>query len=237
MALPKIDVPRYPVVLPSTGESYTMRPYLVKEEKVLLLALESQDPAQIALAVRNLITGCIDDNLNLDECPSFDIESLFLALSGISVGETIPLNPKCQAEGCEELHSVEINIKDITLKDYDPNAHIIKLTDSVGITMRYPSLEIINEVGVDKFDSIDGIMELVVGCVKTIFDNDNVYDGNNESKQEITDFIESLTSEQFKKVQEFFSNTPALEYNLEFDCDKCEHHNNLELRGLSSFFI
>jgi hypothetical protein len=103
--------------------------------------------------------------------------------------------------------------------------------------MRYPSLEIINEVGVDKFDSIDGIMELVVGCVKTIFDNDNVYDGNNESKQEITDFIESLTSEQFKKVQEFFSNTPALEYNLEFDCDKCEHHNNLELRGLSSFFI
>jgi len=237
MALPKIDVPRYPVVLPSTGESYTMRPYLVKEEKVLLLALESQDPAQIALAVRNLITGCIDDNLNLDECPSFDIESLFLALRGISVGETIPLNPKCQAEGCEELHSVEINIKDITLKDYDPNAHIIKLTDSVGITMRYPSLEIINEVGVDKFDSIDGIMELVVGCVKTIFDNDNVYDGNNESKQEITDFIESLTSEQFKKVQEFFSNTPALEYNLEFDCDKCEHHNNLELRGLSSFFI
>jgi hypothetical protein len=126
---------------------------------------------------------------------------------------------------------------DSTLKDDVPNAHIIKLTDSVGITMRYPSLEIINEVGVDKFDSIDGIMELVVGCVKTIFDNDNVYDGNNESKQEITDFIESLTSEQFKKVQEFFSNTPALEYNLEFDCDKCEHHNNLELRGLSSFFI
>ena len=237
MALPKIDVPRYPVVLPSTGKEYTMRPYLVKEEKVLLLALESQDPKQITLAVRNLITSCTDDNINLDECPSFDIESLFLALRGISVGEAIPLHPKCQAEGCEELHPIEINIKDITLKDYDPNAHIINLTDSVGVTMRYPSLELINDVGLDKFDSIEGIMELVVGCVKTIFDDDNVYDSSNESKQEITDFIESLTSEQFKKIQQFFSNTPALEYDLEFDCKKCEHHNHIELRGLSSFFI
>ena len=116
MALPKIDVPRYPVILPSTGKEYTMRPYLVKEEKVLLLALESQDPKQIAMAVRNLITSCIDDDINLDECPSFDIEKLFLELRGISVGETIPLTPKCQAEGCEEPHPCEINIKDITLK-------------------------------------------------------------------------------------------------------------------------
>jgi hypothetical protein len=237
MALPKIDVPRYPVVLPSTGESYTMRPYLVKEEKVLLLAMESQDPAQIALAVRNLITGCIDDDLNLDECPSFDIEKLFLELRGISVGETIPLTPKCQDEGCEEAHPIEINIKDITLKDYDPDAHIIHLTDSVGVTMRYPSLDLINSVGLDKFDSIDGIMDLIVGCVKTIFDNDNVYDANNESKQEITDFLESLTSDQFGHIQKFFTDTPALEYNLEWDCKKCEHHNNIELRGLSSFFI
>ena len=237
MALPKIDVPRYPVILPSTGKKYTMRPYLVKEEKVLLLALESQDPAQIALAVRNLITGCIDDKLNLDDCPSFDIEKLFLELRGISVGETIALTPKCQAEGCEEINPTEINIKDITLKDYDPNAHIIKLTDSVGVTMRYPSLDLINDVGLDKFDSIDGVMELVVGCVKTIFDDDNVYDTSNESKQEITDFIESLTSDQFGNIQQFFTNTPALEYNLEFDCKKCEHHNSIKLRGLSSFFI
>ena len=237
MALPKIDVPRYPVTLPSTGKEYTMRPYLVKEEKILLMALESQDPKQITTAVRNLILSCIDDDINIDECPAFDIEKLFLEIRGISVGETIPLTPKCQAEKCEEPHFVEINIKDITLKDYDPDAHIIKLTDSVGVTMRYPSINLITEVGLDKFDSIDGIMELIVGCVKTIFDNDNVYDSNNESKQEITDFIESLSSEQFGKIQEFFSNTPVLEYDLEWDCKKCEYHNNIELRGLSSFFI
>ena len=237
MALPRIDVPRYPVILPSTGKEYTMRPYLVKEEKVLLLALESQDPKQIAIAVRNLISSCIDDEINLDECPSFDIEKLFLELRGISVGETIALTPKCQADECEEIHPVEINIKDITLKDYDPDAHIINLTDSVGVEMRYPSLNLINEVGLEKFDSIDGIMELIVGCVKTIFDDDNVYDASNESTKEITDFIESLSSEQFVKIQSFFSNTPVLEYNLEFDCKKCEHQSSIELRGLSSFFI
>ena len=142
MALPKIDVPRYPVTIPSTGEEFIMRPYLVKEEKILLLAMESQDPKQISIAIRNLITNCIEGGIDLNTLAGFDIEKLFLELRGISVGEKIQLQTKCQAEGCEHPNAVEIDITDIQLKDFDPNDSIIKLSEDVGVTMRYPTLEL-----------------------------------------------------------------------------------------------
>ena len=235
MALPKLDVPRYPVTIPSTGEEYIMRPYLVKEEKILLLAMESQDPKQIALAIRNLINNCIEGEINIDSLAGFDIEKLFLELRGISVGEKIQLQTKCQAEGCEHPNAVEIDIKDIQLKDYNPDDSIIKLSDDVGVTMRYPTIDLLNDMEGD-LDSLDTLMNVVTSCINTIFDNENIYDCKKENIKEVQDFVDNLTSDQFKLISNFFTNTPVLEYDLKFNCEECEYENFYELRGLQSFF-
>ena len=235
MALPKIDVPRYPVTIPSTGEEFIMRPYLVKEEKILLLAMESQDPKQIALAIRNLITNCIEGDVDIDTLAAFDIEKLFLELRAISVGEKIQLQTKCQAEGCEHPNAVEIDITDIQLKDFDPADSIIKLSEDVGVTMRYPTIDLLGDVEGD-LDSLDTLMSIVISCINTIFDDENVYDCKKENIEEVQDFIDNLTSDQFKLISAFFQNTPVLEYDLKFNCEKCELESSYELRGLQSFF-
>ena len=235
MALPKIDVPRYPVTIPSTGEEFIMRPYLVKEEKILLLAMESQDPKQMALAIRNLITSCIQGGLDIDSLAAFDIEKLFLELRAISVGEKIQLQTKCQAEGCEHPNAVEIDITDIQLNDFDPAGSTIKLSEDVGVTMRYPTVDLLGDVEGD-LDSLDTLMSIVISCINTIFDDENVYDCKKENIEEVQDFIDNLTSDQFKLISAFFQNTPVLEYDLKFNCEKCEHESSYELRGLQSFF-
>jgi len=234
MALPRIDVPRYPVTIPSTGEEFIMRPYLVKEEKILLLAMESGDPKQIALAIRNLITNCIDGDLDIETLAGFDIEKLFLELRGISVGEKIQLQTKCQE--CEHPNTVEINIKDVTLKDFDPGSAIIKLTDTVGVTMQYPTFGLLEGMDAEKLESVETLMSIIISCINTIFDEENVYDCGKENIKEVRDFVDNLTSDQFQKISNFFQNTPVLEYDLKFICEKCEHESSYELRGLQSFF-
>lgn len=235
MALPQIEVPKYTVTLPSTGEDLVMRPYLIKEEKVLLLALESQDPQQIALAIQTLIKNCIETEMEIEKLTNFDIEKLFLELRAVSVGETVTIFANCQH--CEEKEEVTINLKEIELTDFDPNAHIIKLTESVGVTMRYPTAELIsNLVDVEKLDSIEGLMELIIASVKTIFTEDEVFNCTADNKEETRSFVEGLTTEQFQRIGSFFNSMPTLVHDLEFDCSACEKHNKIELRGLSSFF-
>ena len=235
MALPQIEVPKYPVTLPSTGEDLVMRPYLVKEEKVLLLALESQDPQQIASAIQNLIKNCIETESDFNKWTNFDIEKLFLELRAISVGETVTILANCQH--CEEKNEVSINLKEVELSDYDPNAHIIKLTESVGVTMRYPTSELVSKLAnLEKLDSIEGLMELIVASVKTIFTDDEVFNCSEDNIEETRNFVEGLTTEQFTKIGQFFNNMPMLVHNLEFTCSECGKDNKIELRGLSSFF-
>ena len=234
MALPIMTAPRYPVTLPSTGAKYTMRPYLVKEEKALLIALESQDPEQISLSVRNIISSCIEDDIDVNDLTVFDIEKLFLELRAISVGESISISGKCTE--CDEGTPLIINIKDIELSDLNRDAMVIQLGDDVGLTMKYPTLSIINNIKKD-VTSVEGVMELIIGCIDTIYDSNNVYDAKDEGHEAIENFVESLNSKQFTKIQGFFGNTPSLSYDLEFECGKCQHENRLELRGLQSFFI
>jgi len=234
MNLPQLDLPRHKTVLPSSGQEIIMRPYLVKEEKILLLALESQDPEQIALAIRGLIESCIETEFDIEKLAGFDIEKLFLELRSISVGEKIALNAKCQH--CEELNEVSLNIKDVTMTDYNPDDRIRKLTDSVGVTMNYPNAEALAKLDPEKMDSIEGIMDLVVACVANIFDDDNVYPAKKDNEEDIKQFVEGLTTEQFKSIAGFFGTMPMLAYDLEFECTHCSKANKIELRGLQSFF-
>ena len=236
MGLPRLNVPQYQVELPSTGELINMRPYLVKEEKVLMIALESNDVVQITQAVRDIILSCYDIQ-SLDELTVFDIEYLFLHLRGKSVGENMKLQAKCQDKDCTGVTPIEIHIDDVNIinKDLD---RVIKLDEAtgVGVQMKYPSMEMIGSLDPEKLSSIDGVMELITKCIDTIFDEDNVYNVEDESEDEIQSFIDSLSSEQFKKIQQFFLSVPALYYESDYECVKCGKQNKLELKGLQSFF-
>lgn len=237
MALPKMAVPRYTVELPSTGEKLNMRPYLVKEEKVLMIALESNDPEQIAESVRSIIRSCYELE-SLDELTIFDIEFLFLQLRGKSVGEEMKIQIKCKGEDCTTMNPLSINIDDIKVSKPEDSDGVILFGDEngVGVKMRYPSVDVISKINPENLGSVEGIMDLVVDCIDTIFDNDNVYNAKTEKRVDLVEFIEGLSSEQFKLVQAFFQDTPSVSYSTSFLCSKCKLDNEVELKGLNSFF-
>lgn len=234
MALPKLTVPQYKVKLPSTGEQLNMRPYLVKEEKVLLIALESKDAMQIQNAVKNLIMSCYDLK-DAKKLTSFDLEFLFLQLRSKSVGENIALRMKC--EECDTLNDYNVNIDEVKIDNINKeNTFILDEDKKVGITMRYPTMENLEKLDLAKLDSVEGLMDLISVCVKTIFDEDNVYNADEETREDLMNFIESFSSSQFAKIQEFFVSIPSMTYNDEIVCTNCGHKNKVELRGLQSFF-
>jgi hypothetical protein len=235
MALPKMSVPKYMVTLPSTQEQISMRPFLVREEKVLMIALESNDAAQISRAVKEIILSCYDLK-NLDSLTVFDIEYLFLQLRAKSVGENMNIQIKCREEDCDELTPVSINVDDIAIINQEQERTILLDKDTgVGVEMRYPSLELVSSLDMEKLESIEGVMDLIVKCIDSIFDNDNVYDADTESPEELSSFVESLSSEQFKKIQLFLQDVPAVYYKADYNC-KCGRKQEVELRGLNSFF-
>jgi hypothetical protein len=234
MALPKLSVPQYMVELPSTGEKISMRPYLVREEKVLLVALESKDAMQIQQAVRNLIMSCCDIK-DVGKLTSFDIEFLFLNLRAKSVGEKIKIGMKC--EECETMNDIEINIDDIKVSNLDvEKTFMLDQQKKIGMTLRYPTMDSLENIDLNKLDTVQGLMDLVVASVDTIFDDDNVYNADEETKEDLVDFVESFGSEQFKMIQDFFTNVPAMSYEDTFCCTNCQHENTIGLKGLQSFF-
>jgi len=233
MALPQLNSARYDTVIPSTGKSITYRPYLVKEEKVLMLAMESNDQKQIMRAVKDVINSCVFDDINVDELALFDIESLFLALRSKSVGEKIDLNVKC--EKCETLNDVHVDLESINVPVVQEDTRTVLLTDTIGVTLKYPSFDAIQKIG-DDVENVDGAFKMIQSCIDTIFDEDSVHDAKNETSKNLQEFLESLNSEQFQKLVAFFETMPAITYDLEFDCVSCKEHNHTELRGLQSFF-
>lgn len=234
MALPRMTVPKYSVMLPSTGEQLQMRPYLVKEEKILMIALESNDPQQISSAIQNIILSCVEGIEEIDELTVFDIEKLFLELRSVSVGETVDLRVKC--EECETENDTSVNLKEIELTDYIEDANVIQLDNSVGIELKYPTVNDITNIDADALNSVEGMMDLITNCIVSIFDDNNVYNAQNEKKEELKGFIDSLNSSQFKMIQKFFETTPMLSHNIKFKCENCGHDNCIELKGLNSFF-
>ena len=234
MALPQINSSRYTTVIPSLGKEVEFRPYLVKEEKILMIAMESQDQKQIFKAVKDVISNCIYDDINVNKLAVFDIETLFLNLRGKSVGEKIDLKMKCSH--CETMNDVTVNLDDIDIPVVENEDITIQITDDIGVEMKYPTFDEISKYKDGELETVDGVFKLLKSCLKTIYDEDNVYDVSEESDKSINGFIESLTNPQFQKLTEFFNEMPTLKHDLEFECSNCGGKNNQELRGLQSFF-
>ena len=233
MALPVIDTPKYSAKIPSSGQSISYRPYLVKEEKILMIALESENQEQILNAVKDIIQACTYDKVKVDELASFDLEYLFLKLRAKSVGETSKIGLRCIS--CDKTNQIEINIDDITVDISNSSDSNIMLNDKVGIKLRYPTVKDIQKLSSMK-DGVDQMMRTVTMCIDNIFDDNKVYPAKESTPKELEAFIDSLNSEQFKKIQHFFESMPSLKRDVAFACEHCGHSNEFELKGLANFF-
>ena len=235
MALPELNTARYSMVIPSTGQTVKYRPYLVKEEKILMMAMESDDNAVIASATVDVIKSCFEDEIDVEGLPMFDIEAIFLALRSKSVGESMDLKIKCEDETCDKINDVVVDFEDVEIPEISSEETKIMLTDAVGVVMKYPSMRDIEKMGNMDDNNAEQAMNMIMACIDSIFDADDVYPVENESSKSLNNFIDSLNNVQFMKLSDFFRNMPAVKHTVEYTCE-CGKEQKQELRGLSSFF-
>jgi DNA-directed RNA polymerase subunit M/transcription elongation factor TFIIS len=237
MSLPIVlNTAKYEVELPISKKKVEYRPYLVKEEKQLMMAMESQDPAVIMKTVQDIIEACTFDKIKAKNLPTAELELLFLKLRTKSVGETTKVGYKCTS--CETVNELTVNLEEAQIDFGDKQLDTkIMLTETVGVMLKYPTTEVINRLLSEKQQGdIKNTFSLIGSCVEMIFDAENVYEAKNLEQKEIDTFIESLSSKQFEKIKEFFESTPKLRKDVSFTCEKCGHHNPLVLEGLQAFF-
>jgi len=234
MALPILNTPTFELELPLSKTKVKYRPFLVKEEKVLLIALESQDQKQIMNAMRDIIDACTFGKIDSKTLPVAELEFLFLRLRAKSVGENSHIALKCKS--CAGENELDINIEQIGLSNEDiPNKKIM-LTDTVGIVMKFPTSDDVLKNIDPKKSEIENTYAVIAACIEQIFDTENVYETANQSKKEVQEFIDSLNKTQFDKIKNFFDKLPKLKHAVEFQCTHCGTKNDIVLQGLESFF-
>lgn len=238
MPLPKIATPTYELELPSTGETIQYRPFLVKEEKLLVIALESEDNKQITTAIKTVIKNCIlTKNIKVESLPTFDIEYLFLNIRGKSVGEEIEVNIICPDDG-ETQVPVKINLDDIQVQKNEEHTNKIKLDSSIMMQMKYPSLDQFIKTNFDfnNKNAMDQSFELIASCIDKIFTEDEAWSAADVTKKELTDFLESMNSSQFKYIEKFFETMPKLSHTIKVTNPNTQVESEVVLEGLASFF-
>ena len=238
MPLPKIATPTYELELPSTGKSIKYRPFLVKEEKVLVIALESEDTKQITNAIKAVLKNCVlTKGIKVENLPTFDIEFLFLNIRGKSVVEEIEVNIVCPDDG-ETNVPVFIDLDSIQVEKDDDHTNQIKLDDDLMMEMKYPSLEqfIKNNFDFQEGNQMDQSFELIATCIDKIYNEDEVWATADCTKKEVKDFLESMNSSQFKEIEKFFESMPKLKHTIEVTNPNTKVKSEVVLEGLASFF-
>ena len=239
MALPKLNVPVYEAVLPSTEKVIKYRPFLVKEEKILLTALEADDTKALSSAVKQIVNNCVQGELDVDKLPTFDIEYLFLRLRAKSVGEKVTVGlrpwgcPNNEGKLCENTTEVEINLEEVKVDKSKASSSKIMLDDKIGIKMKYPDINTINLTGTTP--ETTG-MNVITSCIDMIFTEEETHERDSFTDKELDEFIDSLNSQQFKLIRDFFDNMPVLKHTVKYKCETCGEKKETILQGLNSFF-
>jgi len=233
MALPKINsAPKYEITIPSMQKTVRYRPYLVKEEKILMMAIESQDQTQALAAIVDTIESCVQEPIERNKLTTFDVEYLFTQIRAKSVGETAKIAMACKE--CDTNNEVIVPLDDVKVKNLENQNNIIELTSDIKLKMKYPGFnDIIITNGMNQTDQTFKLIGYCIDSVQTSTENIKLSD---ESEQEIQDFIESLSTEQFDKIRKHVENIPKMEHNIEFKCTKCNTENKVTLSGISDFF-
>jgi len=234
MALPKLDTPVYELEQPSTGETIKYRPFLVREQKTLMLAQESEDDKQIRDALASLISNCTYQKVDPYKVPIFDIEFLFLRIRGKSVGEKVDLKLLCPDDN-ETFINKTINLEEIGVNMKVGHINEVEITDKVKITLNYPTLNDVVDMGQD-MDSSEDVFKMIKRCVHEIHDGDKVYNKVDISDSELEEFIDSLTSQQFERITNFFDTMPKVQHSVEVTNPKTKKKGEIVIEGIQSFF-
>ena len=238
MPLPKIATPTYELVLPSTDQTIQFRPFLVKEEKLLVLALESEDNKQITTAIKSVLKNCVlTKGIKVEQLPTFDIEFLFLNIRGKSVGEELEVNIVCPDDETTQV-TVDINLDDIQVQKSEEHNKQIKLDENLMMEMKYPSLDqfIKNNFDFNEKNQMDQSFQLIASCIDKIYSEDEVWATADCTKKEVNDFLEQMNSGQFKLIETFFETMPKLSHTIKITNPKTKVENDVVLEGLASFF-
>ena len=242
--LPKLDVPIFELKLVSTGKNIRFRPFLVKEQKLLLMATQSEDEKDMVRVIRQIVKNCVIDELNVDTLPAFDLEYLFLNLRARSVNEVVELRYRCnntikdengEDKTCNNLEKFEVNILDVAPVVLPEHTKKIMFNDKLGIVMKYPTFEMLYEL-VDKTEE-EIMFEILPNCVDNIFDEDSVYYAKDTPKEELLEFLDNLQQKDMEKIQKFFRTIPRLRKEVDFHCRKCGYEEKINVEGLQSFFV
>jgi hypothetical protein len=239
MALPKIDAPIYELTLPLSKKQIRFRPFLVKEQRNLMMAMESDDKDTIEKNIKQVLHNCtLTEKVDIDSLPIVDVEYYFIQLRARSVGEVVENKYRCENvvedKTCGNLMDVKFNLLDIKIDKGDIKDEI-QLTDKISVKLSYPRFSVL-DASKNIETATDMAFEMIVSSVVHIFDGEQFYYANEVAKEELVDFIESLNQEQFSKIEDFFSNLPKLNKTLEMDCGKCGFHHKIEVEGLENFF-
>jgi hypothetical protein len=236
MALPKLTTPTYELEIPSTDEKIKYRPFLVKEEKILMMAMESKKSADIVQAVKEIVKECTFNKIDISTIPMFDVEYIFLQVRSKSVGEVSKLKLLCPDDG-KTYADVELNLNEVKVQVGDDHTNKIELDNGVGIIMKYPTIDSFRESGIQDINATN-MLEVISTCILQIYEEDGkkVFDPKDQTKKELTEFIEQLNTKQFKLVQKFFDTMPKLKHTIKVFNPKTKKESEISLVGLNDFF-
>ncbi len=248
MSLPRIEAPTFTMNLRTVKDPITYRPFLVKEEKLLLMAMEGGDQEDIVRTSKQIINNCLlSENVDAEKLPLFDLQMALLKIRSKSVGENIEMMIKhrddknSNGESCDATTKIKINLADIKLTINDKHTPIIKLTDKISVEMKYPTMDVYNRLAelenIEDNSTVEELFGVVINCIDNIYSGDEIFNASDHTKEEMNEFISSLTSDQFEKLKMFFSTMPAILHDIEFTCSKCNCQEKQTLNGIGDFFL
>ena len=237
MPLPQINTPTYELVLPSTGKKIKYRPFLVREEKILIMALESEDMQQISNAIVDTLSKCIlTKGVKVEKLATFDIEYLFLNIRAKSVGETVEVGITCPDDGQTQVQQ-EIEIDSIKIRKDKSHKNSIKLDDNLSMKMKYPSMDQFIASNFDQtYDTVDTTLGMIIGCIDMIYNAEESWNASESTDKELSEFVEQLNTKQFKEIEKFFSTMPKLTHTIKVTNPATKVESEVVLEGLAAFF-
>jgi hypothetical protein len=244
MALPKLDVPTYEVNLISTGKPIRFRPFLVKEQKLFLMASESEDSKEIINVIRQVLKNCVIDEIDIDGLPTFDLEYLFMNLRARSVEEVVELKYKCnnkvkdennEEKTCGGIVDFKLNILQIEPTKNPDHKNKIQITENLGICLKYPTFEMIQKY--ENMDENQVMTNILIDCIDYVYDKEQIYYAKDSSRKELEDFVDSMQQKDLEKFKIFFDTMPEIKKDVHFSCGKCGHEEDITIKGMQNFFV
>jgi hypothetical protein len=240
MALPMMNAPIYTLVVPSSGATVKYRPFLVKEEKALLIAQQSEDVVTMIETLKQVVKSCVQDKLDVEKLATFDLEYMFTQIRGKSVGETVDLIFGCDLDHGEQNEkakaTVTVDLSTITVEKSAEHNNKIELFGNVGVVMKYPTVDVIKKLEGFDVNDLDTVFDIMALSIDYIYDGEQLFYAKESTREELLAFIENLSSEQFARVQKFFETMPKIRKEIQYDCPVCNRHHVKMLEGLQSFF-